>query len=56
MASRVVVLTRGPGRVGGEMTIAGPTPRPPGFRTTAAFRSAVEAVSAVLAKGMEPAR
>ncbi|MDO8410412.1 MAG: ABC transporter ATP-binding protein, partial [Phenylobacterium sp.] len=55
MASRVVVLTRGPGRVGGEMTIAGPTPRPPGFRTTAAFRSAVEAVSTVLAKGMEAA-
>ncbi|WP_300579319.1 ABC transporter ATP-binding protein [Phenylobacterium sp.] len=55
MASRVVVLTRGPGRVGGEMTIAGPTPRPAGFRTTAGFRSAVEAVSTVLAKGMEAA-
>lgn len=55
MASRVVVLTRGPGRIGGEMAIAGPTPRPTGFRTTAGFRSAVEAVSTVLAKGMEAA-
>lgn len=55
MASRVVVLTRGPGRISGEMSIAGPTPRPTGFRTTAGFRSAVEAVSTVLAKGMEAA-
>lgn len=53
MASRVVVFSRGPGRIAGEMTVAGPTPRPEGFRTTAGFRATVEAVSTVLAKGME---
>jgi NitT/TauT family transport system ATP-binding protein len=53
MASRVVVFSRGPGRIAGEMTVAGPTPRPESFRTTAGFRATVEAVSTVLAKGME---
>lgn len=53
MASRVVVFSRGPGRIAGEMNVAGPTPRPEGFRTTAAFRATVEAVSTVLARGME---
>lgn len=53
MASRVVVFSRGPGRIAGEMSVAGPTPRPEGFRTTAGFRASVEAVSTVLAKGME---
>ncbi|MDP1643671.1 MAG: ABC transporter ATP-binding protein [Phenylobacterium sp.] len=53
MASRVVVFSRGPGRIAGEMSVAGPTPRPEGFRTTAGFRATVEAVSTVLAKGME---
>jgi NitT/TauT family transport system ATP-binding protein len=53
MASSVVVFSRGPGRIAGEMSVAGPTPRPEGFRTTAGFRATVEAVSTVLAKGME---
>jgi len=53
MASRVVVFSRGPGRIAGEMTVAGPTPRPESFRTIAGFRATVEAVSTVLAKGME---
>lgn len=53
MASRVVVFSRGPGRIAGEMTVTGPTPRPESFRTTAGFRATVEAVSTVLAKGME---
>ena len=52
MASRVVVMTRGPGRTAGEVAVAGPLPRPPGFRTTEAFRSHVEAVSHLLAQGM----
>jgi NitT/TauT family transport system ATP-binding protein len=52
MASRVVVMTRGPGRTAGEVAVAGPLPRPPGFRTTETFRAQVEAVSALLAKGM----
>jgi NitT/TauT family transport system ATP-binding protein len=52
MASRVVVMTRGPGRTAGEVAVAGPMPRPPGFRTTEAFRTYVEAVSHLLAQGM----
>lgn len=52
MASRVVVMTKGPGRTAGEVAVDGPLPRPPGFRTTETFRAQVEAVSALLAKGM----
>jgi NitT/TauT family transport system ATP-binding protein len=52
MASRVVVMTRGPGRSAGEVAVAGPLPRPHGFRTTEAFRATVEAVSDLLAQGM----
>ncbi|MDP3490660.1 MAG: ABC transporter ATP-binding protein [Phenylobacterium sp.] len=55
MASRVVVFSRGPGRIAGELSVSGSTPRPEGFRTTAAFRTSVEAVSTVLAQGMAPA-
>lgn len=53
MSSRVVVLSRGPGRIAGELSVAGPLPRPEGFRTSTGFRATVEAVSAVLVKGME---
>jgi NitT/TauT family transport system ATP-binding protein len=49
MASRVAVMTGGPGRLAGEVAVEGPLPRPPGYRTTAAFRSTVEAVSGLLA-------
>jgi NitT/TauT family transport system ATP-binding protein len=52
MASRVVVMTRGPGRTAGEIAVAGPLPRPPGFRITEAFRATVETVSQALAQGM----
>jgi NitT/TauT family transport system ATP-binding protein len=52
MASRVVVMTRGPGRTAGEVAVEGALPRPAGFRTTAAFRAKVEAVSALLMQGM----
>jgi NitT/TauT family transport system ATP-binding protein len=52
MASRVVVMTKGPGRTAGEVAVEGPLPRPPGFRTTGTFRAQVEAVSALLAQGM----
>jgi NitT/TauT family transport system ATP-binding protein len=55
MASRVVVMTRGPGRIAGEVAVEGPLPRPPGFRTTETFRAQVEAVSALLAQGMAEA-
>lgn len=52
MASRVVVMSAGPGRTAGELTVSGETPRPEGFRTTAGFRATVEAVSTVLASAM----
>jgi NitT/TauT family transport system ATP-binding protein len=52
MAERVVVLTRGPGRIAADIAVEGPLPRPEGFRTTAAFRDTVEAVSSALARGM----
>ena len=49
MARRVVVMSAGPGRIAGEVAVDGPVVRPPGFRTTAAFRETVEAVSRLLA-------
>ena len=52
MAGRVVVMTPGPGRLAGEIAIAGPAPRPPGFRTSAGFRAAAEQVSDLLARAM----
>jgi NitT/TauT family transport system ATP-binding protein len=52
MAHRVVVMSPGPGRIAGEITVDGPTVRPPGFRTTAAFRETAEAVSRMLARGV----
>ena len=52
MASRVVVMTRGPGRIAAEFPVAGPMPRPEHFRTTPAFRSTAEAVSEALAQGV----
>jgi len=52
MARRVVVMTAGPGRSGGETVIDAPIPRPGGFRTTVLFREAAEAVSRQLAAAM----
>ncbi len=45
MASRVVVLTGGPGRVAAETRIAAPLPRPAAFRSAAVCREAAEQVS-----------
>ena len=55
MASRVVVMTSGPGRIAGEARVEGPMPRPAGFRTTEGFRATAELVSNLLAAGMERA-
>jgi len=52
MASRVVVMTSGPGRTAGGAAVDAPLPRPAGFRTTAAFRQAAEKVSTDLAAAM----
>ena len=53
MASRIVVLTRGPGRIAGEVRVDAPLPRPPGFRAWPVFAEAAEAVSGLLAAGSE---
>jgi len=52
VAQRVLVMTAGPGRIAGETRIDGPTPRPQGFRTTAAFREAAERISEDLDRAM----
>jgi NitT/TauT family transport system ATP-binding protein len=52
MASRVVVLTSGPGRAAGEILVRAPMPRPADFRLTSLFRETVEATSTLLAKAM----
>ena len=53
MASRIIIITAGPGRLAGQTVIEAPAPRAPGFRTTALFREAAEAVSAQLAQGVD---
>ncbi len=54
MASRVIVMSAGPGRSAGETAITAPVPRPAAFRTSGAFRDAAETVSAQLAAAMAP--
>ena len=55
MATRVAVMTRGPGRIAGEVAVPGHLPRPIGFRAALDFREAAEAVSDLLLKGSEMA-
>jgi NitT/TauT family transport system ATP-binding protein len=52
MATRVVVMTKGPGRIAAELSVEGPMPRPAHFRSTPAFRATAEAVSDALAQGV----
>jgi NitT/TauT family transport system ATP-binding protein len=52
IAERVMVMTPGPGRLAAEARIEAPIPRPPGFRTSAAYRETCERVSAALADAM----
>ncbi|WP_374571616.1 ABC transporter ATP-binding protein [Phenylobacterium sp.] len=55
MASRVVVMTRGPGLMAGDIPVEGPLPRPHGYRASEPFRRTVEIVSNTLESAMEPA-
>jgi len=55
MASRVMVMSAGPGHSAGETLIDAPVPRPAGFRTTALFRDAAEKTSERLLRAMAPA-
>ena len=52
MASRVIVMTPGPGRLKSDTPVEAPLPRPSDFRTSAQFRGLVEQVSAALAEAM----
>ncbi|ACG79112.1 ABC transporter, ATP-binding protein [Phenylobacterium zucineum HLK1] len=52
MASRVVVMSRSPGRIVGDFPVAGPLPRPAHFRAEPGFRATAEQVSAALAEGI----
>ena len=52
MASRVVVMSPGPGRAAGETLVDALVPRPGQFRTSEQFRQAAEKVSADLDRSM----
>ena len=52
MASRVIVMTPGPGRLKSETRVEAPLPRPEGFRTSVLYRGLVEQVSKALAEAM----
>jgi NitT/TauT family transport system ATP-binding protein len=52
MASRVVVLTPGPGRVAGEINVSAPLPRPADFRVSPVFSAAAQRVSQTLELAM----
>jgi NitT/TauT family transport system ATP-binding protein len=52
MASRVLVMTPGPGRLLAQFHVDARLPRPDGFRTSSLFRNVVEHVSEAIAQGM----
>jgi NitT/TauT family transport system ATP-binding protein len=52
MASRVLVMTPGPGRLLAQVHVDARLPRPDGFRTLSLFRDVVEHVSEAIAQGM----
>jgi NitT/TauT family transport system ATP-binding protein len=52
LASRVIVMTPGPGRTAAEIEVAGPLPRPEGFRLGRGFQTTVETIADALASAM----
>lgn len=53
IAQRIIVMSPGPGRIKSQTLIDAPLPRPAGYRTSEAFRIAVETTSRDLALAME---
>jgi NitT/TauT family transport system ATP-binding protein len=52
LSSRIAVMAARPGRVVANLPVAAPSPRPPGFRTSAAFASLCRDVAATLEGAM----
>ncbi len=52
LASRIVVMTPGPGVQAAAFDVEGPLPRPEGFRLSPAFRETAEKVTAALGHAM----
>jgi NitT/TauT family transport system ATP-binding protein len=52
LASRVAVMAARPGRLVAEVPISAPSPRPPGFRTSAGFAALCREVAAALEAAM----
>lgn len=55
VASRLLVMQAGTGRIVARIDCPGPLPRPPGWRTAAAFRETVERAVAALDAAMDDA-
>ena len=52
LSSRIVVMAARPGRVAAELCVAAPAPRPPGFRTSAAYAALCREASEALERAM----
>ena len=52
LSSRVAVMAARPGRVVADLPVPAPSPRPPGFRTSAGFADLCRAVAAALEGAM----
>jgi NitT/TauT family transport system ATP-binding protein len=52
LATRIVVMAARPGRVAAVLPVSAPVPRPPGFRTSAAYAALYREASAALEQAM----
>ena len=52
LSSRVAVMAAGPGRVVASLPVEAPSPRPPGFRTSAGFAALCRGATAALEGAM----